>query len=560
MSDEPVKLYQKAALSLGAGDLIYVSRPDGSSDGSATFNAAALLIHGINGGYYDAAGAAVTAVAALAATLAPVATSGAYADLTGTPALALVATSGAYADLSGRPTLGALAALDTITASYVTDFSTAADARIAAAVGVSVQAYDADLSALAALTGTNTLYYRSGANTWSPVTIGAGLSFSAGTLDTAASVTSFNTRTGAVTLTSGDVTTALGFTPLDAAATSFGGSAAKLTTARAITMTGDVSWTVNFDGSAAVSAAGTIQANAVTTGKIADANVTLAKIANIADQTILGNNAGVAGPPIALTAAQVRTVLALVVGTNVQAYSANLAALAALSTTNTIYYLSAANTWSAVTIGSGLSFSGGSLSATGFAGSGAVTGSGLTMSTNRLLGRTTASTGAIEEISTGTGLVLSAGSLAVDTGTSGAKVPLLNGANTYSGFLTFSAGADITPAAAPSTVAVGYLGAPVNQQDTNYTLVMGDAGKLIYHTSASTHAWTIPANGSVAFPVGTVIAFINENGGGNVTIAITTDTLRWGSSTGSRTLAANGTASAVKVTSTTWRLTGDGIT
>ena len=48
--------------------------------------------------------------------------------------------------------------------------------------------------------------------------------------------------------------------------------------------------------------------------------------------------------------------------------------------------------------------------------------------------------------------------------------------------------------------------------------------------------------------------------GGNVTIAITTDTLRWGSSTGSRTLAANGTATALKVASTTWRLTGDGIT
>lgn len=45
------------------------------------------------------------------------------------------------------------------------------------------------------------------------------------------------------------------------------------------------------------------------------------------------------------------------------------------------------------------------------AGSGAVTGSGLTMTTARLLGRTTASTGAIEEISIGSGLSLSAGSL-----------------------------------------------------------------------------------------------------------------------------------------------------
>lgn len=38
----------------------------------------------------------------------------------------------------------------------------------------------------------------------------------------------------------------------------------------------------------------------------------------------------------------------------------------------------------------------------------------LTMATARLLGRTTAGTGAAEEISVGTGLTLSAGSLAAD--------------------------------------------------------------------------------------------------------------------------------------------------
>ena len=47
----------------------------------------------------------------------------------------------------------------------------------------------------------------------------------------------------------------------------------------------------------------------------------------------------------------------------------------------------------------------------GGVGAGPVTTSGLTMSTARLLGRTTASTGAIEEISVGTGLSLSAGVL-----------------------------------------------------------------------------------------------------------------------------------------------------
>jgi len=48
----------------------------------------------------------------------------------------------------------------------------------------------------------------------------------------------------------------------------------------------------------------------------------------------------------------------------------------------------------------------------GAAASGAVTASGLTQGTARLLGRTTASTGAVEELTVGTGLSLSAGALA----------------------------------------------------------------------------------------------------------------------------------------------------
>jgi len=44
------------------------------------------------------------------------------------------------------------------------------------------QPLDADLTALAALSGTNTIYYRSGTSTWSAVTIGSNLTFSGGTL------------------------------------------------------------------------------------------------------------------------------------------------------------------------------------------------------------------------------------------------------------------------------------------------------------------------------------------------------------------------------------------
>lgn len=46
----------------------------------------------------------------------------------------------------------------------------------------SKQAGDADLTALSALSGTNTIYYRSASDTWSAVTVGSGLLFSGGSL------------------------------------------------------------------------------------------------------------------------------------------------------------------------------------------------------------------------------------------------------------------------------------------------------------------------------------------------------------------------------------------
>lgn len=99
-----------------------------------------------------------------------------------------------------------------------------------------------------------------------------------------------------------------------------------------------------------------------------------------------------------------------------------------------------------------------------------------------------------------------------------------------------------------------------NSQSAAYTLVLADAGKHILHPSADTTAriWTIPANSSVAFPVGTAVTFINQNGAGTITISITTDTMRLAGAgtTGSRTLLANGVATAVKVTTTEWIVSG----
>ena len=103
--------------------------------------------------------------------------------------------------------------------------------------------------------------------------------------------------------------------------------------------------------------------------------------------------------------------------------------------------------------------------------------------------------------------------------------------------------------------AVGYKGLPQNSQTSSYTLALTDMGK---HISITTGGVVIPANGSVAFPVGTTIVVFN-NSGSTQTISITTDTLRQAgtTNTGSRTLAVYGLATLVKVASTTWVVTGN---
>ena len=113
------------------------------------------------------------------------------------------------------------------------------------------------------------------------------------------------------------------------------------------------------------------------------------------------------------------------------------------------------------------------------------------------------------------------------------------------------------------TNSVGYLNIPQNSQSAAYTLVLADAGKHIFHPAGDANArtYTIPANASVAYPIGTAITFINMTSQ-VVTIAITTDTMYLSSAgtTGSRSLAQYGSATAIKMTSTTWLISGSGLT
>jgi hypothetical protein len=103
---------------------------------------------------------------------------------------------------------------------------------------------------------------------------------------------------------------------------------------------------------------------------------------------------------------------------------------------------------------------------------------------------------------------------------------------------------------------------PQNSQSAAYTLVLADAGKHILHPASDNNprTFTIPANSVVAYPIGTMITFVNKVN--TLTIAINTDTLTLAgsSSTGSRTLAVNGIATAMKIGATEWLINGTGLT
>lgn len=127
-----------------------------------------------------------------------------------------------------------------------------------------------------------------------------------------------------------------------------------------------------------------------------------------------------------------------------------------------------------------------------------------------------------------------------------------------------AAGTDTSRAVTPSNLTGSRIYGIIPQvsQSTNYTLVITDASKHIFHPASDNNprTFTIPANSSVAYPVGTTITFVNRIN--TITIAITSDTmyLAGAGTTGSRTLAANGVATAIKISSTEWMISGTGLT
>lgn len=100
----------------------------------------------------------------------------------------------------------------------------------------------------------------------------------------------------------------------------------------------------------------------------------------------------------------------------------------------------------------------------------------LTMATGNFLGRVTAGTGAVEELTPAQARTL----------------------------------ADVDQA--------GVVGTVNTQAGTSYTLVLADKGKVVEMNNASPNTLTVPTNASVAFPLRTLITVI-QYGAGQTTIA-----------------------------------------
>lgn len=101
-----------------------------------------------------------------------------------------------------------------------------------------------------------------------------------------------------------------------------------------------------------------------------------------------------------------------------------------------------------------------------------------------------------------------------------------------------------------------YSGAPVNIPNVNYDTVASDNGKILLRTTSTVVTYTIE---DTLYSVGALITFTNI--GANSLLIGNTATLVWSpsGSVGSRTLAQFGTATAQKLTSGYWLISGSGI-
>jgi hypothetical protein len=106
-----------------------------------------------------------------------------------------------------------------------------------------------------------------------------------------------------------------------------------------------------------------------------------------------------------------------------------------------------------------------------------------------------------------------------------------------------------------STGPSGDPGLVINAQTVSYTLVLGDASKLVEINNASANNLTVPLNSSVAFTVGTQISLL-QTGAGQMTV-VPTGGVTINATPGLKLRAQWSSATLIKRATDTWVLVGD---
>jgi hypothetical protein len=100
----------------------------------------------------------------------------------------------------------------------------------------------------------------------------------------------------------------------------------------------------------------------------------------------------------------------------------------------------------------------------------------------------------------------------------------------------------------------------INAQSASYTFVLADGNSTVVTLSnASANTATIPPNSSVAFPVGTVLNFV-QTGAGQTTITQgsgVTITSAGGTSSAPKTRVQYSAATAIQTSANNWLVIGD---
>lgn len=95
----------------------------------------------------------------------------------------------------------------------------------------------------------------------------------------------------------------------------------------------------------------------------------------------------------------------------------------------------------------------------------------------------------------------------------------------------------------------------VNPQTDDYTLVLGDAGKIVTLSNADPKTLTVPTNASVAFVIPTII-HLAQIGAGQYTVAAAGGVTVNGTPT-LKFRAQHSGATLIKIATNTWQLFGD---